>query len=134
MKKEKLSNQKGSITLFVLLAMLFFLVVVVNMFMKSSNSNQAQISEYDKLKQEYDESIENIDSIYTETEKKDKIKEYTEDGVPIPKGFYYVGGTKEEGVVISDNKVDENKGTSHNTATRITRKSICMGTSCTRRF
>ena len=72
MKKEKLSNQKGSITLFVLLAMLFFLVVVVNMFMRSSNSNQAQISEYDKLKQEYDEYIENIDNIYTETEKRKK--------------------------------------------------------------
>ena len=28
---------------------------------------------------------------------------------PIPKGFYYVGGTKEGGVVISDNKADENK-------------------------
>lgn len=31
------------------------------------------------------------------------------DEVPIPKGFYYVGGTKEEGLVISDNKEDENK-------------------------
>ena len=26
----------------------------------------------------------------------------TEDGVPIPKGFYYIGGTKDTGVVISD--------------------------------
>ena len=40
----------------------------------------------------------------------------TEDGVPIPDGFYYVGGTKEEGVVISDNPADENKGTSHSVA------------------
>lgn len=30
-------------------------------------------------------------------------------GVPIPDGFYYVGGTKEEGVVISDDPSDENK-------------------------
>ena len=37
----------------------------------------------------------------------------TEDGVPIPAGFYYVGGTKEEGVVISDAPEDEGKGTSH---------------------
>ena len=37
----------------------------------------------------------------------------TEDGVPIPAGFYYVGGTKEEGVVISDDPADEGKGTSH---------------------
>ena len=40
----------------------------------------------------------------------------TEDGVPIPAGFYYVGGTKEEGVIISDNPADENKGTSHDAA------------------
>ena len=57
------------------------------------------------------------------------IKEYTEDGVPIPEGFYYVGGTKEEGVVISDSSADENKGTDHTTATRTTRKSICVGAS-----
>src|SRR5699024_4576036 len=43
----------------------------------------------------------------------------TEDGVPIPNGFYYVGGTKEEGVVISDNPADENKGTSHDAATKM---------------
>ena len=35
------------------------------------------------------------------------IKEYTEDGVPIPKGFYYVGGTKDTGVVISDMQGDD---------------------------
>ena len=41
---------------------------------------------------------------------------YTEDGVLVPEGFYYVGGKKEEGIVISDNAQDENKGTSHETA------------------
>ena len=60
------------------------------------------------------------------------IKEYTEDGVPIPEGFYYVGGTKEEGVVISDSSADENKGTDHTTATRTTRKSVCVGASRSR--
>ena len=30
------------------------------------------------------------------------ISEITEDGVPIPKGFYYIGGTKDTGVVISN--------------------------------
>ncbi len=34
------------------------------------------------------------------------------DGVTIPEGFYYVGGTKEEGIVISDDPNDENQGTS----------------------
>ena len=34
------------------------------------------------------------------------------EGVTIPEGFYYVGGSKEEGIVISDDPNDENKGTS----------------------
>ena len=37
----------------------------------------------------------------------------TDDGVPIPSGFYYVGGTKNDGVVISDSPADENQGTEH---------------------
>ena len=38
------------------------------------------------------------------------------EGVTIPDGFYYVGGTKTEGIVISDSPEDENKGTSHEAA------------------
>ncbi len=38
------------------------------------------------------------------------------DGVTIPEGFYYVGGSKEEGIVISDDPNDENKGTSWDVA------------------
>ena len=36
------------------------------------------------------------------------------DGVPIPNGFYYVGGAKNTGLIISDNPADENKYTSSN--------------------
>ena len=58
--------------------------------------------------------------LYTETEVgNDNIKEYTEDGVPIPKGFFYVGGTKDTGVIISDNPADANKGTSHEVAQNV---------------
>lgn len=38
------------------------------------------------------------------------------EGVTIPDGFYYVGGTKAEGIVISDSPEDKNKGTSHEAA------------------
>ena len=37
----------------------------------------------------------------------------TDEGVPIPNEFYYVGGTKNDGVVISDNPADENQGAEH---------------------
>lgn len=45
------------------------------------------------------------------TETSENIKEYTEDGVPIPNGFYYVGGTKDTGVVISDIEGDDLENT-----------------------
>lgn len=45
--------------------------------------------------------------------------------VPVPKGFYYVGGTKATGIVISDNEADKyEKGkdkTSHDYATQLRR-------------
>ena len=41
----------------------------------------------------------------------------TEEGVPIPNGFYYVGGTKNDGVVISDSSADENRGAEHDKIT-----------------
>ena len=40
---------------------------------------------------------------------KEEVPKHSVDGVVIPDGFYYVGGTKEEGIVISDSKEDENK-------------------------
>lgn len=39
--------------------------------------------------------------------KNENIKEYTKEGVPIPKDFYYVEGTKDTGVVISDVEGDD---------------------------
>ena len=36
--------------------------------------------------------------------------------VPIPEGFYYVGGNENDGVVISDSSSDSGKGTSHEVA------------------
>ena len=46
----------------------------------------------------------------------ENIGSFTSENVPIPTGFYYVGGTKDTGVVISDASADANKGTSHEVA------------------
>ncbi len=67
MLKKFLKNEKGSITLFVVAAILFFLIVVFSMFMTSSNKSRIQISEIDKIKEEYAKSVENIDQIYQDT-------------------------------------------------------------------
>ena len=44
----------------------------------------------------------------------DQGDEVIVDTVKIPKGFYYVGGAKDTGLVISDNPADENKYSSSN--------------------
>ncbi len=45
----------------------------------------------------------------------EKGKNYSEhNGVIIPKGFYYVGGEKNSGLVISDSSLDKNKGVDAN--------------------
>ncbi len=41
------------------------------------------------------------------------VKEVVDDNVPIPEGFYYVGGTKDEGVVISDMDGDDLNNSKH---------------------
>ena len=41
------------------------------------------------------------------------------EGVTIPDGFYYVGGKKSEGIVISDKKEDLKKGTDHEAAKKL---------------
>ena len=67
MVKTFFSKGTGAITLFVLLAMLFFLIVIFSMFMSSSNKYLSQTSEIDKIKEEYEQSVNNIDQIYNET-------------------------------------------------------------------
>lgn len=67
MLKKLLKKENGSITLFILLAILFFLIVIFSVFIASSNKEQSQTSEIDKIKQEYEEDVNNIDQIYDET-------------------------------------------------------------------
>ena len=49
---------------------------------------------------------------YKNTEQKagENVAKVVDKNVPIPTNFYYVGGTKDTGVVISDSSEDENKG------------------------
>ena len=49
---------------------------------------------------------------YKNTEQKagENVAKVVDKNVPIPTNFYYVGGTKDTGVVISDNSADEKQG------------------------
>ena len=53
---------------------------------------------------------------YKNTEQKagENVAKVVDKNVPIPTNFYYVGGTKDTGVVISDNIADKNKGVDNN--------------------
>ncbi len=67
MLKKFLGKEKGAITLFLLLAMLFFLIVLFSLFISTGNKSLSQTSEVDKIKDEYKKSVDNIDQIYNET-------------------------------------------------------------------
>ena len=64
---------------------------------------QASLNEQDEM----DKAVNFIDK-YMNGGNDDKDDEVKVEGVTIPKGFYYVGGTKADGIVISDNSADEN--------------------------
>ncbi len=64
---------------------------------------QASLNEQDEM----DKAVNFIDK-YMNGGNDDKDDEVKVEGVTIPKGFYYVGGTKADGIVISDNPADEN--------------------------
>ena len=79
------------------------LIVVVSIYVNKSNEIRTTIEKTSKIQEEY--SANNIDKIY---ENNIAVSgETVVDGVTIPDGFYYVGGSKEEGIVISDQEGDD---------------------------
>ena len=65
-----LKSEKGSITLFVLLAMLFFVMYLVGMYMISANSESSVIEESARIKEIYEQGVNNIDDVYNTLERK----------------------------------------------------------------
>lgn len=59
-------KENGSITLFVLLSCLFFLVVVTSVSVSLKNNSSSIDAEYTQIKENYEKSLENIDGIYEE--------------------------------------------------------------------
>lgn len=62
----KISNQKGSISLFVLIAMIFFSIYTLAIYISISNSQVIQIKSDEQIKEIYEKDIENVEQIYLE--------------------------------------------------------------------
>ncbi len=67
---RKIKEDKGSITLFVLVAMLFFIMVMLLAYTAITNKDQEQIKQIDKIKKEYEVSAETLENTYNEVKSK----------------------------------------------------------------
>ncbi len=68
--KLKIKEEKGSITLFVLTSIIFFVVVLVGLYVNSSYKIQKQQKEIQKIQNSYE--TENIDELYNKTYNKNQ--------------------------------------------------------------
>ncbi len=69
---EKIKEQKGSVTLFVLVAMMFFLMIVIFSYSRQAEKINAQKRQITEIQKEYEP--ENIEEIYYEIEKNEPVK------------------------------------------------------------
>lgn len=68
--KSKLKEQNGSITLFVLLSIMFFVIVLMGLYINSSYKVQKQEQDIEKIQKNY--NTENINELYNKAYEKYK--------------------------------------------------------------
>ena len=112
MKKEIKNKQERGITLIALVVTIVVLLILAGVSISLVINNNGVISKAKDAKNQYAEAQTNDEKQLEETS--DWIDEMEKgiekvDGVPIPDGYYYVGGTKAKGLVISDKKADAGK-------------------------
>ena len=95
---KKMKDEKGSITSVVLVTVLFFIIILSTALMISGTQRKSQLDSEITLKQVYQNQVDDAEKISK------KLASIT---APIPDGYYYVGGTDDSGVVISDNIADK---------------------------
>ncbi len=60
----KLKSEKGSITVFVIVAFIFCMAILINLYWTSTNSQVTVLQAEQRLKEIYGEDVNNIDQIY----------------------------------------------------------------------
>lgn len=121
MKNTKRINEKGSVTLIVLVTVLFIVILLSSFLVYTSTKRRAQLKETEEIAKNYDVDMEELynnleigNSENTSITAGEIIKtenniNYVSDGegneIPVPVGFSYVGeGTKETGFVIRNDE------------------------------
>ena len=112
MKKEIKNKQERGITLIALVVTIVVLLILAGVSISLVINNNGVISKAKDARDKYAEAQTNDEKQLEETsdwidEMETGIKKV--DGVPIPEGFVYVGGTKASGLVISDAVADNEK-------------------------
>ena len=114
-KKLKIKQEKG-ITLIALVVTIVVLLILAGVSISLVLNNNGVISKAKDAKNQYAEAQTNDEKQLNEVSDwiDTKVGDTTGggsvtkiDGVPIPDGYYYVGGTKAKGLVISDNVADK---------------------------
>ena len=121
-KKLKIKQEKG-ITLIALVVTIVVLLILAGVSISLVLNNNGVISKAKDAKNQYAEAQTNEEKQLNEVSDwiDTKVGDTTGggstggsgdsttkvDGVPIPEGYYYVGGTKAKGMVISDNVADK---------------------------
>ena len=117
MKKEIKNKQAKGITLIALVVTIVVLLILAGVSISLVIGNDGIMKRAKVAKERYGQASKN------EQKDLDTVEDYmnkmtvgettgggsgsTVDGVPIPEGYYYVGGTKAKGIVISDNVADK---------------------------
>ena len=124
--KKKILEERGSMAVYVTIVLLSFIIILSAIYATASSSRRNQLRTAMKIKESYEMYNNKKSSIYNSQKKKikypagtviDKPSDWTSknitpiaDGnagtVPLPSGFYYVGGDISTGLVISDKQGD----------------------------
>ncbi len=119
--KTKIKNkQERGITLIALVVTIVVLLILAGVSISLVLNNNGVISKAKDAKNQYAEAQTNdekqlnevtdwIDTKVGDTTGGGSDYDPASEGVPIPDGFYYVGGTKDSGLVISDSVEDKEK-------------------------
>ena len=122
MKKEIKNKHEKGITLIALVVTIVVLLILAGVSISLVLNNNGVISKAKDAKNQYAEAQTNDEKQLNEVSDwiDTKVGDTTgggsaggsdydpaSDGVPIPDGYYYVGGTKAKGIVISDNVADK---------------------------